>query len=59
MDGVSKPVKWKSCSEGHLYLGEKCPCEEAGRRYRSESRRPQGERSSSPAPDARDQLLPE
>jgi hypothetical protein len=27
MANVGKAVPWRSCREGHVYLGQECPCE--------------------------------
>ncbi len=29
MTDVGKAVQWRSCPEGHLHLGQECPCEYA------------------------------
>ena len=34
MDRAIRPVQWKACSRGHIYLGKECPCEQVNRRYR-------------------------
>ncbi len=47
MTDVGKAVQWRSCPEGHLHLGQECPCEHANPRYRTSIR--QGPSESSPA----------
>ncbi len=38
MTDVGKAVQFRSCPEGHLYLGQECPCEHANPRYRASIR---------------------
>ena len=37
MTEVGKAVQWRSCPEGHLHLGQECPCEHL-ERYRASFR---------------------
>ena len=43
--GAIRAVQWKSCSRGHVYLGEECPCEHTNRRYRPRIRQSPSEGS--------------
>jgi len=53
---ATKTVQLKSCSRGHVYLGQECPCEQVYGTRNGQSSRPASSQSSrldaefSPAP---------
>jgi hypothetical protein len=49
MTDVGKAVPWKSCPDGHLYLGQECPCEHVDA-YRASLREARSEGSPDWAP---------
>jgi hypothetical protein len=51
MTDVGKAVQWRSCPEGHLHLGQECPCEHLDR-YRASFRQAPSEGSPGSGPKA-------